>query len=62
MNLLPTFDKPVIEFYEEPGHLRIETTDNGIKMVRYLEREDAKVMLQYIGLKSTAHRGQLVTV
>ncbi len=62
MNVIPILEKPVMEFYEEPDHLRIETTDKGIKTVRFLHREEAKVMLQYIGLKSTAHRGQLATL
>ncbi len=51
-----------MEFYEEPGHLRIETMANGVKIVRYIEKEDAEIMLRYIGIKSSVHRGQLVHI
>ena len=51
-----------MEFYEEPDYLRIEYTHNGILCVRYLEKQDAEMMLQFIGMKSTQHKGQLEAV
>ena len=55
-------EKPTIEFYEEPEHLRIECVVNGIRTVRYLANEDAEIMLKFIGIKSTQHKGKLETV
>jgi hypothetical protein len=61
MNILQR-EQPTMEFYEEPDYLRIEYTRNGILSVRYLEKQDAEMMLQFIGTKSTQHKGQLETV
>jgi hypothetical protein len=59
MDIKKIIEKPVMEFYEEIGHLRIELMINGVREVRYLAREDAEAMLSYIGAKSCT---QLVTV
>jgi hypothetical protein len=62
MNAKLIIEKPVMEFFEEPKHLRIEANEGGIKTVRYIAKEDAELLLKYIGMKSTVHRGQLVTI
>jgi hypothetical protein len=62
MNTKLIIEKPVMEFFEEADHLRIEANEGGIKTVRYIPKEEAMIVLKYIGMKSTVHRGQLVTI
>jgi hypothetical protein len=60
--LVRTIEKPVMQFFQEHDCLRIEFYVGGVLQIRFLAKEDAELMMHNLGVKSTAHRGQLVTV